>query len=460
MSESLEKYVVSTRSELNAVFLAGVCLDWAWKAALAGLAVALPLRLLGMGWQGVALWLAALCAAVFAGYLRGLPRRLNSAQTARWLDERLGSRELLSAALVCLRHESPGPYDAEILESADIFVSEAPRVRPPAAPILRKSAWVGALCLACLVVLSLAGPASGGPGGTRQPGSLEDADAISRLLGRQSAQAREFGTADAKELAKELFPADKRMASLAERALRDGRMDDLRKLLGRAVEVLEKQEAKAKSALERQAAAEERLAFENLVQRRLGNEGEKEPGAEGQKGGEAGKEDGAGGGGQTGAGDQAGQGQSGAERGSPDSPGAQEGEGQAQGQPGGERGGAGKGEKGDSSRDSPGGVASGSNAAGKGLSSGVGAGHSDELMLKDGKLKPKAGAGKLDLGKTEDESMNEMVLPGTKAAADPATATLSAERSSESVVSRKDLPLEYREFSQSYFLRLTEGEGK
>jgi hypothetical protein len=469
MSNSVEKLVSATKAGLNSIIQAAASFDWAWKAALGGALVILPLRFLGLGKEGVLVWVLLVGGAALAGYLRSLPKRLDSARTARWLDERFQSEELLSAALVCMDREGSGRFDGEILEFAEAFAAGAPKPKIPLKSFIIKASWVSALCIACLIVLVLAGPARSRRGG--ELSTLEKANSISKLLDNAAALPDSFQGKEAKDLAYQLFPRDKRMASLIERALKDRRIDDLRKLLERAERDFDKRMEKAKSDLERQSIGEELASFQQSVKRGLGGgdntaegQGEAEPGSEASdgKGQDQANPEGSaqdenmspdsqpGDGSQTEGlpGDGADQGSSG--RAGKQDPSAEPGQGQGQGR-GGRSAGSGKTPLDEKEMQGPGDPGSGKSGSSKVAGTGSGAG----VMKSDGRS---ASEKTLEIGGDDKDQAREMVLPehpgeGTLSAPD-----FDAKRSSESVLSRKDLPLEYREFAKSYFIRLTEGD--
>jgi hypothetical protein len=467
MSNSVENLVSSAKARLNALISAAACLDWAWKAALAGAALVLPLRFLGLGWQGLALWAILVAAAACYGYLRSLPRRLDSARAARWLDERYENNELLSAAVVCLERECSGAFDAPILESAEAFAAQARLPEFRLKPFVLKASWTSALCLACLAVIALAQPAR--DAGPRSLSDARGSSSIDKILESAAARPDSFQGKEARDLAYQLFPRDKRMASLVERALRDGRIEDLRKLLERAERDFNKRLDDAKSELDRQAVAEEMALFKKAMKQGLGggdsSEGQDENGAEQGDGpnrkGQEGADPGSGGtdarppdslanGGQ----DSSGGSDSGRrEGGQPQQP--------QQPMPGSEPSdGAGSGRDGRMPNDgSQGGTSQpGSGKTGGGKMAGVGRG---EGVLT---LAPKSPGGKaaepLTLGEDEKDQMREMILPELPGTGKGAAPAFDSTRSAASAVSRTDLPLEYRDFAKSYFIRLTEGEGK
>jgi hypothetical protein len=473
MSNSVEKLVSATKAGLNSIIQAAASFDWAWKAALGGALIILPLRFFGLGKEGVIVWVLLVGGAALAGYLRSLPKRLDSARTARWLDERFQSEELLSAALVCMDREGSGRFDGEILEFAETFAAGAPKPRIPLNSFIIKASWVSALCVACLIVLVLAGPARARRGGGLA--ALEEANSIGKLLENAAALPDSFQGKEAKDLAYRLFPRDKRMASLVERALKDKRIDDLRKLLERAERDFDKRMEKAKSDLERQSIGEELASFQRNAQRGLG--GGDENAAEGQGEAEPGSDanDGKGQPEANPGGDAQDQSMSpdpqpgdgseteglpgeGSEPGSSGRAGKQNpesGQGQGQGR-GGRSAGSEKTPLDEKEMPGPGETGSGKSGSSKVAGEGSGAG----VMKSDGRSASNKNEKTLEIGGDDKNQAREMVLPELPGEGKLSAPDFDAKRSSESVLSRKDLPLEYREFAKSYFIRLTEGDEK
>lgn len=464
MNSPVETLVSAAKARLNAVVCAAACLDWAWKAALAGTVLVLPLRFLGLGWQGAALWAILVATAALYGYLRSLPRRLDSARAARWLDERYGDGELLSAAVVCLERECSGAFDAPVLESAQAFAAGAALPKLRLRPFVVKASWASALCLACLAAILLAQPAR--PRAPRSLSGLEGRSSIDEILENAAARPDSFQGEEARDLAYQLFPRDKRMASLVERALRDGRIDDLRKLLERAERDFNKRLDEAKSELDRQAAAEELSLFKKAMKNGLGgdsgegreSEGEKQGGGTDRKG-KDGSDPGSGGPRENPPDSLA--------EGGPDSKGPSDSGGAGVGQgsqpmPGsGPDSGSGSG--GERGMPSDPGSGGGTRQPGSGKSGGgklAGVGRGEGVLTLTQKAPGGKGPEPLTLGEDEKGQMREMILPEAPGTGKGAAPAFDSKRSASGAVSRKDLPIEYRDFAKSYFIRLTEGEGK
>jgi len=132
--------------------------------------------------------------AFCGGALAALRRRLDDRAAAAWLDERLMTRELLSAALGLSRPgRRPGRFDEEVAERAEAAAA-APAARHPGWPfaaLLRRALPAAAACLALPAILVWADPSALG-NAFRAGGSEGGGDRLEVAAGQRSA-ARQDG---------------------------------------------------------------------------------------------------------------------------------------------------------------------------------------------------------------------------------------------------------------------------
>jgi hypothetical protein len=433
MRDDILKSIAGARSRLNAVIVAHRALAWAVPAAAAAAAAAVALRLAGLEAAGLAAWAVILAAGAAAGAARGMASRMGTADAARWLDERLGKEELLSAALVCIARGRSGRFDEKVLADAEARAALAAKIKPPAKPTARKATMAAAAATASVLALVLARPldpyfSDPGSAGRRAPISREARAKASA----SDSESREAAAA----LAASLFPNDKRMATLAQRALREGRLDDFQDILKGADVDLSSRIDRSVSELEKKKLTRERDRLRdamNSLAASSGGDAERADRGEGEgggSGGEGGQDEGI---------------LSGSGR-APGDAGAQErGEG---GEAGGE-GGSGDMESAAGQGGTNGGEGGGTGGEGWGTGSGS--------PRSWGTVEPKAGKAAASLDLADDSSFFELVLPGEGAAAPLASVLPDSRRSAESAMSREGVPLEYRDFVRSYFMALSKG---
>lgn len=458
MHEALPSALARARSRLNAVISLHRALAWSAPTAIAaGLATA-ALRMAGVRAAGFFLWSLAVAAGAAAGYAAARRSRVDAAGTARWLDERLGDGELLSAALVCVGRGSSEPFDAEIVERAEALIPAASALRPTAGPLAKRAAIAAAACAVGAYLVFLAAPLSIGGDSRRAAAAAAAGDAETAI----AAALSDADGATAEAFASSLFPDDKRLATLAERALREGRIDDLADMLKTADLEYESRISRAVGEPERKKLADERQRIQEaasaIAMRNL------EGGAgEGHSRGEGGAADGAGQRGDPFFGDP----RSG-DRGLAGSGGTPSGKGSGGGsyaglatRPGDRGATAGPGPGGDPGAAESEAGKGGSGSSGGGLGGGgpgFGAGSGEEGDW--GRIEPLASGKKVVIEPSKEAPFFELVLPGQAASSPIAGLIPDSRRSAESAMARESVPLEYEDFVRSYFLSLSKGESR
>jgi hypothetical protein len=455
MNKELLVLLRRKRRRLNAVIILHRAAVWAMPGALgSGLFIA-ALRSFGMESSGYALWALLSAASAAAGAIASRSSLLDERGVARWMDVRLGENDLISAAQKCARSPLEGRFDAEILDRAATLVPKAAALRPPLQALAKRAgmAAVAAFLGAYAILLSAPIDFLG------QSRSAIAKRAVSRSMDEAAAEAIEEGGAAAAQFAHSLFGDDKRMAKAAERALREGRIDDLRDLVKAAGLELDSKLSRALSEFERRKLTRERERLGQaassiaLYQESRGGGGS----AAGEEGSEGGRPaPGSGkpkeGDGTPGSDNTAGADRSGAQdKPSGDSNGSkQAAEGQAKGEAGASQPGNGD----DSEGRKPASSGSGGNEGRGGSDYGLGSGTTPARTALEG---GKSG-GEAVLPVSRDAAFFELVLPGEKTSTPIAQVVPSSRRSAESAVSRESLPLEYEDFVKSYFMALQQGE--
>jgi hypothetical protein len=469
MDEPILPVLAAARARLNAAIVAHRALAWAAPAAVAAGLAAAGLHALGILGPAFIVWASATAALAAAGAATALKSRLDAAGAARWLDERLEDDELLSAALVCLSRGSSERFDAEVVKAAEEILPRAQGLRASAKPLARKAALAAAGCAIGAYLIFLASPLAlpGRPASTQadKPGAAAGADTALALAKGGSAAAAAF--------ANSLFPDDKRRATLAERALREGRLDDLRDMLRAADLEYETKLNRSLTDPERRKLAAERdriqsasdaLAMDarTIAGDPMAGQGDGKGGGQGEgEGGAPGGSSGAGSG--TRPGDPRSQGSPGTrgngqgEQGSPSQFGSQPG--QSGGGYGGRQGseGQGRGQGGENSPEGAGPGTAGSEGSGLG---GSGAGKGSGSPGGFAAVEPSSSPEQAVIGPSKQASFFEIVLPGRDAAKPITELAPGSGKSAESAMSREGVPLEYEDFVRSYFMSLSKGESR
>jgi hypothetical protein len=448
MDEGLVPLLRNLRIRLNAAIVAHRALAWAAPSALAAGALVAALRALGLDAVGIPLWAGLTALGAAAGAARSRLARMDEAGAALWLDERLEDEELFSAALDCLDRGGQGPFDGAILEKAAGLVPRARSVRVPRGPLAKKAIISAAACAIGLYLVFLSSPIAG-PSIARARRTAEAA-ASSAGDAAKAASALEEGGKAAADFASSLFPDNKRMATLAERALREGRIDDLRDMLKAAGLELESKMARAISESERKKLARENERLQAAAAAMAMGMGARAPGS---------------GKGESGSPGRGGSAQDGSANSGKFAPDSENPYGSAQG--GGSRGGPGTRREGPNSGSGQGGGAGADGAldggdsgaidggaagrGGKGYGSGSGA-EGDW-----GRVEGASGAEKAVIAPSKDASFFELVLPGHDASEPLSRIAPDSRKSAEAAMAREGVPLDYEEYVRSYFMALSQG---
>jgi hypothetical protein len=434
------------RASLNAAILAHRALAYAAPVALAAGLLVAAARALGLDAAGYALWASLTAAGAAAGAFAARARLLDDAGAARWLDGRLGDDELLSAALDCAKRPSAGRFDGEILESAGRLLPAASEQRPPIGPLAKRAA-IAAFCLAAgSYAIFLSSYAEAAPGEAAARGGSDSAESSTRAS--SIAEALERGGSAASDFASSLFPEDKRMATLVERALREGRIEDLGDLLKTAgLELDSKLQSSAEETERKKLAGQkERLSeasSELALAERSAREASQAERQNREKNGKSGAP------GSTGRGsavpgsggeDREGSGPTGRSQ-APGSASSREAEGSGAEGEAGEPGG---------SRESAAGAQGGRGGKGFGSASG----NAGDW----GPIRPEAGPEQALIAASQEASPFELVLPSSSSSIPLGEIAPSSRKSAEAALAREELPLDREDFVKSYFLSLSQGK--
>ena len=180
------------------------------------------------------LWLALVMLGLGVLLVPNVLRRPGPVMAAAWLDRRLETRELFSAALATAGHAEPGPFDEPVIAAAAARISavSADAVRLfPQRPLRIAGLRSLAIILVGLVMV-VAWPGLAGAGGNRMVGS-DSAVAVPELGDQDEAPVAELRPPAEME-ADRLFPTDQRLSDLAAEAITEGDAEALRYLLDQA----------------------------------------------------------------------------------------------------------------------------------------------------------------------------------------------------------------------------------
>lgn len=273
MRTEAQRAVGRTRRSLNVIaILSGGLLWLSPVAVVAGILILLLVASGRMppGGPALAAWGIASALAFCGGALAALRHRFDDLAAAAWLDERLGTRELLSAALSLSKPgRRAGRFDEELAERAEAVAPAARHPGWPLGALFRRALPALAACLALPAILAWTDPAALGDAfragvGGGAGGRLETASRRRPSAQRDGAAALASG-ADAAAVARFLFADDPARADAAERALREGRTEEFRNLLERAVKDLDNHLSRAVSDSERARLLEERQKLDEAL---------------------------------------------------------------------------------------------------------------------------------------------------------------------------------------------------
>jgi len=257
VADRLEAHFRALAKALNAIVIGSKALAGASIGALCGLCLVAPLRLAGHATPGRALgaFFALVLGGSIVGVARAFPRRLDSAGAALWLDGRVGGAELFSAALFASGRGACGGFDARIVAQAEAELPRVQALRPPRRRVTRACSVATIAILAGAFASVLISPIA-----PRRVSGLASALERSSSDGVSAAFAGPAPDRDARSaaaIARELFPGDRDLAALAERAIAEGKAEALDSLLKRARVGLESAKAKTKDPIERKRISEE-----------------------------------------------------------------------------------------------------------------------------------------------------------------------------------------------------------
>ncbi len=460
MHEGLLSTLRAARARLNAAIVAYRAFFWAAPSAIAaGLLVAL-LRAAGLGTPAFPLWGGLVILGAAAGAAKAWKSRIDVTEAARWLDEKLGGEEKLSAALACLGRVSAGLFDEQIIREAEGLAPRASSLRASPRPVARRAAIAALACAIGAYAVFVSAPHGNlaSKVGEKAPGGGRVAAASAKAA--DGAFARDGGKT-ASAFASSFFPDDKRLATLAERAILEGRLDDLRDLLRSADREYGSKIARALGEAERERLTRDRERIREAADALAKGAGSAD------EAGRQGRKDGGNGGGDEGGG-------------APNGAGARASAGMAEAYPGYDRNGsqgsgvgtggrmganggsppaslgsAGSGVMEDGQADEgQGGGAQGALSGGSNPGSGSG---SDADW---GNIQAEAGKAKALLETTKSASFFELPLPGRDSSAALSRLIPDSRKSAESAMARRGVPLEYEDFVRSYFMALSKGDSR
>lgn len=438
MNEEILTMLERIRHRLNSAIIVHRIFVWIAPAVGVAASGAALLKIAGHEGYAVLAFILLLVFGALIGGVKGFRSRMGTTDTARWLDEKLGDDELFCAALVCIERGRTGRFDEAVLQEAFSLAPKAAKVRIPILPIVKKTSIAFAVSIAGVLALMLIRPFETSYTNTRKA----ERSTAETSQNRNPAELSENEiAASASALASSIFPDDKRMATLAERALREGRMEDFRSILkGADIESTPQIERKI-SELEKRKLTRD---TQQMNQELLSQFASTQSGRSSDEGGTEGQSEG--------------------ERSPQISDGTEE-ESPFGGRQDGEDNGVGGeafidkrqgrstvqgGTQEDSSRNP--GYGEALSMSGKGW--GVGTSNEQQPWSS---IEPSKSEKKETLELKDDSSFFELVLPGENASVPLSSLLPSSKRAAESAMSRKDIPYEYLDFVRSYFMALTKG---
>ncbi len=419
--------------------------------------IAAALRVFGAASSVYGLWATLSLMSALAGLFAARRSLLDERAAARWLDRRLGAHQLLSAAQTCIRRPEGGRFDQAIIEQAVGLVSRAEAIKPPLRQSYKKLGLAAAAAALGAYAILLAAAADFS--------AFEKADAWTESgapLIEAAAAAIAEGGSSASDFASAIFPDNKRMATLAERALREGRFDELLELLDTAGMELDIDLERELNELERRKLTRDRTALTSGLAALKMALAEQTSAGGGAGGGDVGGDSGAGEGGAETEG-------RGEDQGPADeNPQAGEEETQTASIAGG-KGPLAEDDAAEESLESPlpPEATMGSNVTdgeyGKGLEgdtsdSGRNYGVGEGWEGSRDPVVASAGEAEALIEQSANSAFFELILPDETLSSALKTVIGPAERSAEAAMSRTVLPLEYEDFVKSYFMALSQGE--
>lgn len=422
------------RTYLNGLIVVSMMLkSLAWMGFISG-TLLIVAKMARLSWGNWKVWLVLSLAGCLAGCGIAMARRLGMIEAARWLDNRLESGEVFSAALVCINRPKSGPFDDAILLRADDWTGRS-NIPWPWRHMLR---WLTA-ALGMLVVISLLFAAQLPRIQifhqlTANHGQLLAEDGLSpsgKPKGHSDAQSP-------RALAEKLFPQNHQLARKMEEALRKGDAFELERLFKEAEwdtdNMIDREIASAepgKVETQKQRMEREMLA----MARENGENASKETDGSMSGNGKTGREDG-------------GKHKTLARTGnsSKNQQKVQDGSNGNDEIPAERQSNEGRGKEHKSHQSEQG-------NRGKGQQAGKGKGNVNKYW---GDLTGSTTQTKAIITQRKDGPMLEYVLPGKKIRAPLTEAVPHAQRSAEAAMTKQEVPGEYEAFVRSYFLKLTQ----
>jgi hypothetical protein len=287
MNDEILTMLERIRRRLNSAIIVHRMFVWIAPAVGVAALAAAVLKIAGREGYAIFAFILLLVFGALIGAVKGFRSRMGTTDTARWLDERLGDDEVFCAALVCIERGRTGRFDETVIQEALSLAPRAAKVRIPILPTVKKSSIAFAASIAGVLALMLIRPFETSYTNTR----MAERSAAEASQNRNSAALSENEiAASAAALASSIFPGDKRMATLAERALREGRMEDFRNILkGANIESTQQIERKISELEKRKLTRDSRQMNRELLSQFASTQAGRsrdEGGAEGQSEGE------------------------------------------------------------------------------------------------------------------------------------------------------------------------------
>ncbi len=181
----------------------------------------------------MALWIIILTAACITGLSISRAKRIDLKDSARWIDSKLKTNEAFSAFLTCSQRHFSGLPDEAISEKAGSILRKEVNILWPYKKLSRQLGMtVGVLVITGLIV-GLWFPET--KAGVLKPVTSvhikQDNPRQNDSAGKNKKKINQFSSKTQKDIARLLFPQNKKLALEVEKALKNGDMKVLEKLL-------------------------------------------------------------------------------------------------------------------------------------------------------------------------------------------------------------------------------------
>ncbi len=424
----IRKFISRSRWRLNGIVFAVQLVRWLTVAGGGMGFVVCVLRGVGFYQVTVGIWLLGMVTAGLIGLITGWRQRLDDGAAARWLDRNWSKEEVFAAAFYCLGRKQPGWFDDAVIATARQIVTTSPALPWPYRRIQRSL-----IALAGVMLFFTAVFWHGVPVFRLSPGNnLPTRESLTGSASK-SKPGKLVLVLTPRLVAEQLFPTQPQLARQAEAAIIKGDNKALQELLDQANRATARKLAQTDNPNERRELQNEaqrrRDLASNIMKKQQKTNNANQPGQPG-----------------------------------PTEEPPEPAQANDQGRDG----------KGNQSNDARKGTAQqgGNGAKSKGQTDPTDPAQDDRSGLGDGDttagsnkgrqqgnwgpVQARAAAQTPMIIQRKDGQVFEYVIPGQDARVPLARVVPSAQRTAEAAVKGQPVPVEYRDFIRSYFLKLIE----